>query len=88
MHSFWKSRHCSLKEKWRGTQSKLLVVLCEVPAVSDDLGAMSFAGVAPLCFIMSKVNAAIDQDILEDSVLQSADKLHVDADFLFQQDPQ
>ncbi len=48
--------------------------------------AMSSAGVGPLCFLKSTVNAAIYQDILEHFVLLSANKLYVDADFIFQQD--
>ncbi len=47
--------------------------------------AMSSAGVGPLCFLKSTVNAAIYQDILEHSCT-SADKLYGDADFIFQQD--
>ncbi len=49
-------------------------------------GAVTSAGVGPLCFITSKVNAAIYQEILEHFMLPSADKLYGDADFLFQQD--
>ncbi len=48
--------------------------------------AMSSAGVGPLCFLKSTVNAAIYQDILEHFMLPSADKLYEDADFIFQQD--
>ncbi len=48
--------------------------------------AMSSAGVGPLCFLKSTVNAAIYQDILEYFMLPSADKLYGDADFIFQQD--
>ncbi len=48
--------------------------------------AMSSAGVGPLCFLKSTVNAAIYQDILEHFMLPSADKLYGDADFLLQQD--
>ncbi len=48
--------------------------------------AMSSAGVAPLCFLKSTVNAAIYQEILEHFMLPSADKLYGDADFIFQQD--
>ncbi len=48
--------------------------------------AMSSAGVGPLCFLKSTVNAAIYQDILEHFMLLSADKLYGDADFIFQQD--
>ncbi|KAF7656121.1 hypothetical protein LDENG_00046140 [Lucifuga dentata] len=49
-------------------------------------GALSSAGVGLLCFINSKVNAAVYQEILEHFMLPSADKLYGDADFLFQQD--
>ncbi len=48
--------------------------------------AMSSAGVGPLCFLKSTVNAAIYQEILELFMLPSADKLYGDADFIFQQD--
>ncbi len=48
--------------------------------------AMSSAGVDPLCFLESTVNAAIFQDMLEHFMLPSADKLYGDADFIFQQD--
>ncbi len=48
--------------------------------------AMSSAGVGPLCFMKSTVNAAIYQEILEHFMLPSADKLYGDADFIFQQD--
>ncbi len=47
---------------------------------------MSSAGVGPLCFLKSTVNAAIYQDILEHFMLPYADKLYGDADFIFQQD--
>ncbi len=47
--------------------------------------AMSSAGVGPLCFLKSTVNAAIYQDILEHFLLPSADKLYGDADFIFEQ---
>ncbi len=48
--------------------------------------AMSSAGVGPLCFLKSTVNAAIYQEILEHFMLPSADKLYGDTDFIFQQD--
>ncbi len=47
---------------------------------------MSSAGVDPLCFLKSTVNAAIYQKILEHFMLPSADKLYGDADFILQQD--
>ncbi len=43
--------------------------------------AMSSAGVGPLCFLKSTVNAAIYQEILEHFMLPSADKLYGDAEF-------
>ncbi len=49
-------------------------------------GAVTSAGVGPLCFIKSKVNAAVCHEILKHFMLPSADKLYGDADFLFQQD--
>ncbi len=48
--------------------------------------AMSSAGVGPLCFLKSTVNASIYQEILKHFMLPSADKLYGDADFIFQQD--
>ncbi len=48
--------------------------------------AVSSAGVGPLCFLKSTVNASIYQDILKHFMLASADKLYGDADFIFQQD--
>ncbi|KAL0199227.1 hypothetical protein M9458_007767, partial [Cirrhinus mrigala] len=49
-------------------------------------GAMSSAGVGPLSFIKSTVNAAVYQEILEHFMLPAADKLFGDDDFIFQQD--
>ncbi len=49
-------------------------------------GAMSSAGVGPLCFLRSTVNAAIYQEVLEHFMLPAADQLYGDADFIFQQD--
>ncbi len=46
--------------------------------------AMSSAGVGPLCFLKTTVNAAIYQEILVHFMLPSADKLYGDADFIFQ----
>ncbi len=48
--------------------------------------SMSSAGVGPLCFLKSTVNAAIYQQFLEHFMFPSADKLYGDADFIFQQD--
>ncbi len=49
-------------------------------------GAMSSAGVGPLCFLKTKVTAPVYQYILEHFMLPSADQLFKDADFIFQQD--
>ncbi len=78
LHFIWKSRSQSLEEEWRDTESMLLEVQCEVSTVSDGLGAVTSAVVGPLCFIKSRVNAAIYQEILEQAF--------GDADFLFQCD--
>ncbi len=49
-------------------------------------GAVTSTSVGPLCFIKSKVNAAVYQEIPEHFMLLSAEKLYDDADFLFQKD--
>ncbi len=50
-------------------------------------GAMSSAGVGPLCFLKTqRVTAPIYQELLEHFMLPSADQLFKDADFIFQQD--
>ncbi len=49
-------------------------------------GAMSSAGVGPLCFLKTNVTSPIYQYILEHFMLPSADQLFKDADFIFQQD--
>ncbi len=47
---------------------------------------MSSAGVGPLCFLRSKVNTAVYQEVLEHFMLPAADQLYGDADLIFQQD--
>ncbi len=49
-------------------------------------GAMSSAGVGPMCFLKTNVTAHVYQYILEHFMLPSADQLFKDADFIFQQD--
>ncbi len=49
-------------------------------------GAMSSAGVGPLCFLKTNVTAPVYQDILEHFMLPSADQLFKDDDLIFQQD--
>ncbi len=46
-------------------------------------GDMSSAGVGPLCFLRSKVNTAVYQEVLEHFMLPAADQLYGDADFIF-----
>ncbi len=71
--------------EWRGTESIFLEVQCEVSTVSDDLAAMSSAGVGPLCFWIHSQRSHLPGN-LEHFMLPSADKLYGDADFIFQQD--
>ncbi len=49
-------------------------------------GAMSSAGIGPLCFLKTNVTVPAYQGILEHFMLPSADQLFKDADFIFQQD--
>ncbi len=49
-------------------------------------GAMSSAGVGPLCLLKTNVTAHIYKEMLEHFMLPSADQLFKDADFIFQQD--
>ncbi len=49
-------------------------------------GAMSSAGVGPLCFLKTNVTAPVYQEILEHFMLPSADQLFKGDDFIFQQD--
>ncbi len=86
LHFIWKSRTQSLEEEWRGTESMCLKSSVKFPQSVMIWAAMSSAGVGPLCFLKSTVNAAIYQEILEHFMLPSADKLYGDADFIFQQD--
>ncbi len=49
-------------------------------------GAMSSAGVGPLCFLKTNVTAPVYQEMLDHFMLPSADQLFKDADLIFQQD--
>ncbi len=49
-------------------------------------GAMSSAGVGPLCFLNTNVTAPVYQKMWEHFILPSTDQLFKDADFIFQQD--
>ncbi len=49
----------SLEEDWRGTESKLLEVQCEVSEVSDDLGCHDICWCWSIVFYQVQVNAAV-----------------------------
>ncbi len=76
----------SLEEEWRGTDSMLLEVQCEVSTVSDDLGCHVICWCWSTVFYEVHSQRSIYQEILEHFMLPSADKLYGDADFIFQQD--
>ncbi len=79
LHLIWKPMSQSLEEEWRGTcWLKSSVKFTQSVMI---WAAMSSAGVGPLCFLKSTVNAAIYKDILEHFMLPSADKLYGD-DFI------
>ncbi len=86
MHFIWESRSQSLEEEWRGTESMLLEVQCEVSTVSDDLGCHVICWCWSTVFSEVHSQRSIYQEILEHFMLPSADKLYGDADFIFQQD--
>ncbi|KAL0199191.1 hypothetical protein M9458_007731, partial [Cirrhinus mrigala] len=72
---------CSVRE-----MPKCLKSSVKYPQSVMVWGAMSAAGVGPLCFIKGRVNAASYQEILEHFMLPSAEKLYGDEDFIFQHD--
>ncbi len=72
-----------------GKVEKLIAQVAWSPVLSFHSlwwGAMSSAGVGPLCFLKTNVTAPVYQEILEHFMLPSADQLFKDADFIFQQD--
>ncbi|KAG2456338.1 TCB1 transposase, partial [Polypterus senegalus] len=75
---------------WRKTgereRPKCLKSSVKYPQSVMVWGAMSAAGVGPLCFIKGRVNVASYQEILEHFMLPSAEKLYGDEDFIFQHD--
>ncbi len=58
----------------------------KVPQSVMIWGAISSAGVGPLCFLKTNVTTPVYQEILEQFMLPSADQHFKDADFIFQQD--
>ncbi len=49
-------------------------------------GAISSAGVGPLCFLKTNITASVYQEISEHFMLSSAEQHFRDADFIFRQD--
>ncbi len=86
MYFVWKSGSPSLEEEWRDTESMLLEVQCEVSTVSEDLGCHVICWCWSTVFSEVHSQRSIYQDILEQFMLPSADKLYGDADLIFQQD--
>ncbi len=74
----------------RGREEKLMAQVAWSPVLSFPQsvmiwGAMSSAGVGPLCFWKTNVTAPVYQEMLE-LLLPSADQHFKDANFIFQQD--
>ncbi|CAJ0938490.1 unnamed protein product [Ranitomeya imitator] len=82
--SDWKSRSQSLEEEWRGHNPSCLRSSVKFP--QSVIGAMSSAGVGPLCFIKTKVSVAVYQEILEHFTLLSANALFGNGNLILQQD--
>ncbi len=80
------SRSQSLEEEWRGTESMLLEVQCEVSTVSDDLGCHVICWCWSNVFWSPQSTQPSTRKFLEHFMLPSADKRYGDADFIFQQD--
>ncbi len=86
LHFIWKQGPRDWRKSGEAQNPCCLKSSVKFPQSVMIWAAMSSAGVGPLCFLKSKVNAAIYQEILEHFMLPSADKLYGDADFIFQQD--
>ncbi len=84
LHFIWKSRSGVWRKSGEAHNPCCLKSSVKFPQSVMIWAAMSSAGVGPLCFLKSTVNAAIYLDILEHFMLPSADKLYGDADFTFQ----
>ncbi len=68
----------SLEEEWRGTESKLLEVQCEVSEVRDDLGCRDVCWCWSIVFYQAQSQCSRLQEIFEHFMLPSADKLYGD----------
>ncbi len=84
--SFWNQGPRVWKKSGEAQNPCILKSSVKFPQAVMIWAAMSSAGVGSLCFLKSKVNAAIYQEMLEHIMLLSADKLYGDADFIFQKD--
>ncbi len=74
------------RKRGRGTESTLLEVQCKVSTVKWWFGVPCYLLLfGPLCFLRSKVNTAVYQEVLEHFMLPAADQLYGDADLIFQQ---
>ncbi len=82
---FRKKLHFAFHLEIKAQNSSCLKTSVKFPQSVMIWAAISSAGVGPLCFIKSKINAAVSQEILN-YMLPSADKLFGDADFILQQD--
>ncbi|CAJ0962346.1 unnamed protein product [Ranitomeya imitator] len=86
LHVIRKSRCQSLEKTGEKEMPKCLKSSVKYRQSVMVWGAMSAAGVGPLCFIKGRVNAASYQEILEHFMLPSAEMLYGDEDFIFQHD--
>ncbi len=75
-----------MEEKWRGTESMLFEVQCEVSTVSHDLGGHVICRCWSTLFSEVHRQRSHLPEILEHFMRPSADKLYGEADFIFQQD--
>ncbi len=80
LNFIWKS----ISGVWRGTESKLTEVQCEISEVSDDLWCRDICWCWSI--VLSSPKSTVYLEIFEHFMHLSVDKLYGDADFLFQQD--
>ncbi len=76
LHFLWKSGSQSLEEEREAQNPRCLRSSVKFPQSVMVWGAMSSAGVGPLCFLRSKVNIAVYQEVLEHFMLPAADQLY------------
>ncbi len=81
MYFIWKPN--SLEEGRQAHSPSCLKSSVKFPQSVMIWGAMSSAGVGPLCFFKTNVTAPVYHEILEHLMFPSADQLFKDADFIF-----